>query len=71
MTDTIARRRPALARLVVTFLAAVVAFLVTLAAYALARAAGLQTLAIGIVQIFPLTTAWIAVALTQHLMRKG
>jgi len=67
----VAQKRPGLARIVVTALACVIAFAGTLAAYMLAEAAGQETLARGIGYIFPITTAWVATALTQHLMRKA
>ena len=66
-----AQKRPGLARLVVTGLACLIAFAGTLVAYMLAEAAGQQTLARGIGYIFPITTAWVAASLTQHLMRRA
>lgn len=67
----VAQKRPGLARLVVTALACLLAFAGTLIAYSLARAAGQATLATGMVAIFPITTAWVATALTQRLMRSA
>ncbi len=67
----VAQKRPGLARLVVTALACLIAFAGTLVAYMLAEAAGQATLARGIGVMFPVTTAWVAVALTQHLMRRA
>lgn len=67
----VAQKRPGLARIIVTALACVIAFAGTLVAYMLAEAAGLQMLGRGIGYIFPITTAWVATALTQHLMRRA
>lgn len=67
----VAQKRPALARLVVTALALLVSFAGSLAAYSVAKAIGQTTLANGIAGMFPITTAWVAVALTQHLMGKA
>lgn len=67
----VAQKRPGLARIIVTALACLIAFAGTLVAYMLAEAAGQETLARGIGYIFPITTAWVATALTQHLMRRA
>lgn len=67
----VAQKRPGLARLIVTALACLIAFAGTLVGYMLADAAGWPDLARGIGYMFPVTTAWVATALTQHLMRRA
>lgn len=71
MTQIVADRRPALARFVVTALATLLAFAFSVAAFAIARLLGWDALARGIVLILPASAAYIATALTQHLMRGG
>lgn len=67
----VAQKRPGLARLVVTALACLIAFAGTLVAYMVAEAAGWADLARGVGYMFPATTAWVATALTQQLMRRA
>lgn len=60
-----------MARAVVALLATAIAFIGTVLVYTAARILGFLSLADGAALILPLTAAWVAVALTQHLMRRA
>jgi hypothetical protein len=70
VAQTVARKHPLAARAIVSLLATLLAVGGSMVAYTIAKELGLHQLASGIAYMLPLTCAWVATALTQHLMRK-
>lgn len=71
MAQTVARKHPHAARVIVSLLATLLAMVGSIMVWAIARHLGLEQLANGVAVMLPLTSAWVATALTQHLMRNG
>lgn len=66
-----AQRHPILARTVVALLGCLIAFALTALVWWIGEWIGSRDIQEGVVMVFPLTTAWISVALVQNLVDRG
>lgn len=66
-----AQKHPLLARLVVTFLGTILGAAFTFVAWCFGAWIGSTDIQVGVVMMFPLTSAWMSAALVQNLVDRG